>query len=95
VEACSLSGDDLAVRLAEFRELLTRALEREHVGDSASFRFRVEDEAQLQELSQKERECCGFWSFAIRREGPEVVMDVAVTSPRFAHFVDRFYELGD
>ena len=95
MEACSLSGDDLAVRLAEFRELLARALTREHVGDSAPFHFRVEDEAQLRELSQKEQECCDVWSFAIRREGSEVVMDVAVTSPRFAPFVDRFYELGD
>lgn len=94
MEACSLSGDDLATRLAELKVLLGRALVRERLADCASFRFRGEDETQLRDLTQKEQECCGFWRFSIERDGSEVVMRVGVASPQFEHFVDRFYELS-
>jgi hypothetical protein len=94
MEACSLSGDDLATRLADLKVLLGQALARERLDDVASFRFRGEDEAELRDLVQKEQECCGFWRFSIERDGSEVIMRVGVASPQFAHFVDRFYELA-
>ena len=93
-EACSLTGDDLAVRLAEFRVLFARALSRERIAGRARFRFRGADEGVVRDLARREKECCSFWTFGIRGEHGEVVLDVGVESPRFAHFVDRLYELG-
>lgn len=94
-EACSLSGEDLAVRLAEFGVLLARAVSRERVGERARFRFRAVDERALRDLAQREQECCAFWVFDVLRDGGDVIFEVGVESPRFAHFVDRFYELSD
>jgi len=74
--------------------MLGRAVGREHLGDSVSFRFRREDEARLRELTALEQECCAFWRFNIEPDGAEVVMGVGVVSPRFAPFVDRFYDLA-
>jgi hypothetical protein len=80
--------------LAELKALLGRALARERLDDSASFRFRGEDETQLRELTRKEQECCGFWRFSVERDGSEVVLRVGVAAPQFGHFVDRLYELS-
>jgi hypothetical protein len=49
----------------------------------------------LRDLTRREKECCSFWSFDIRRDNGDLVLDVGVESPRFAHFVDRLYTLGD
>jgi hypothetical protein len=75
--------------------MLVRALASERLGDSASFRFRGEDEARLRTLTEKEHECCTFWRFSIEPDGAEVVLRVGVSAPRFAHFVDRFYDLAN
>jgi len=95
VEACSLSGEDLRVRLADLRTLLVRVRTRERRGEVAVFRFRRDEEAELLRLIEQESECCGFWRFDVRSEGAEVVLEVGVVAPRFAHFVDRFDELAD
>jgi hypothetical protein len=94
-EACPLSGEDLAIRLTEFGALFSRALSRERVGERAQFRFSKADEHVLRDLTRREKECCSFWSFDIRADNGDLVLDVGVESPRFAHFVDQFYALGD
>jgi hypothetical protein len=93
-EACPLSGDDLKIRLADLRGLLSGAVVRERSGDVAVFRFGRHDALRLRDLTEREATCCGFWRFDIRDEGDEVVLSVGVEASRFRHFVDRFYELG-
>jgi hypothetical protein len=95
VEACSLKGDDLRVRLANLHTLLVRASSRERRDEVAAFRFRRDEEEELRRLIEQESECCGFWRFDVRSDGVEVVLRVGVVAPQFAHFVDRFYELAD
>ena len=80
--ACSLSTEDLPVRLAEIRAIGADALLG--VDDSGALRFR-NDEAtrtRLEAFVAAESECCSFLGFDLRPEGDS--LELRITAPEDA-----------
>jgi hypothetical protein len=79
--ACSLSADDYAQRLREFRVLFATSLRdarreptRLHlVLDTSTAR-----DADVRDLLRREHECCPFFTFQVESAGDEVHVEAAV-----------------
>lgn len=98
VVACTLTGDEPAARINEFKDLFARALVgRERTPDALRFRFAAgaDVEARVRELTQNESQCCSFYVFEVRRETDVVTCDVTVTSEAAAPMLDELYALSD
>ena len=81
--ACSLSADGQSARREEAAALLDRSLiAREPVADGVRLRLRRDSENELRDLVRREQECCPFFSFSFRDEGPELVLEA--TAPEEA-----------
>ena len=81
--ACSLSAEGQSERRDEAAALLERALiAREPVDGGVRLRLRRDSEDELRDLVRREQECCPFFRFSFRDEGPELVLDA--TAPEEA-----------
>ena len=67
--ACTLSSDDASFRLAEWRSFLTQAVDRAErpAGHRLCLRLHpsTENLVAADDLSRREKACCGFFEFAI------------------------------
>jgi MerR family copper efflux transcriptional regulator len=82
--ACSLSSADQAGRLASWRALEAESmLDAEVTERGASMRFRAGAEVRLRRLIAAESECCPFFEFDLRAEGPD--LRLSVEGPAEAH----------
>jgi hypothetical protein len=77
--ACSLPASEMNDRVAEFRDLGARTTARELRPGHLVLRFsRAEGLAEtLQNLVQREKECCPFLTFRIEEEAGEIRVDVS------------------
>ena len=74
--ACSLSAEGQSERRDEAAALLDRSLiAREPLAGGVRLRLRRDSEDELRELVRREQECCPFFRFSFRDEGPELVLD--------------------
>ena len=81
--ACSLSAEGQSERRVEAAALLERSLiAREPVAGGVRLRLRRDSEDKLRDLVRREQECCPFFRFSFRDEGPELVLDA--TAPEEA-----------
>lgn len=64
--ACTLTGDEQADRVEEWRRLLGRADDREPIEGGLAFRFPLDLAGRLAELAAAEQRCCPFMEFAFR-----------------------------
>lgn len=63
--ACTLTGDEQADRVAEWRRLIGQAEGREEIEGGLAFRFPLGSAGQVAELAAAEQRCCPFLAFAL------------------------------
>lgn len=101
--ACTLGPRDLQERLADIRDLASRALRRNR-REGSVLRLTYDPEAcvEVEDLVARESGCCAFLDFDIKRDragvhltitAPVVVSDAA--AELFAHFVPEPSEVRD
>lgn len=74
--ACSLTVGVQRERRGEAAALLERSLvAREPIAGGVRLRLRRDSEDELRDLVRREQECCPFFRFSFRDEGPELVLD--------------------
>lgn len=75
--ACMLNSDEMRDRLAEWRGLRDRATGIERMPGGARLAFdATEPVAPIADLVSRESECCSFYTFALRIEGPTRQLDI-------------------
>jgi DNA-binding transcriptional MerR regulator len=75
--ACTLNGDQLRERLAEWRGLRDRAARIEpHPGGARLTLDPGEPVTPIADLVARESECCAFYTFTLRIDGPTRELDV-------------------
>ena len=76
--ACTLNSDELHERLAEWRRLRGRATAIETIDGGARLDFEVaEPLAPIADLLTREAECCAFYTFTLRIDGPTRQLDIS------------------
>jgi hypothetical protein len=93
--ACTLSPNDLAGRLQEFRGLFAhlRAMERPEPARLSLILDRAVDPEAVRELLVREQACCAFLGFTITPEADRLVADLEVPAEA-APTLDGFAELA-
>jgi hypothetical protein len=70
----SAARDTLNERMAEYHELLARALRgRERHADSVVLRFDADAREQVEDLANREHACCPFVDYRVETAGDEVI----------------------
>ena len=97
---CDLTGaDDTAEeRIAEYRRLFSEHLTGRSVSDGrVRFRFPADTgvEAWVRDLASREQQCCGFFEFAVRVEGGEVLWDATVDDDAARAMLDEWSRLPE
>jgi MerR family copper efflux transcriptional regulator len=74
--ACTLPPEAMPTRLAEFRQVIERVVDRHALDRGVRLEFDDVDVAVLATLVRAEQECCAFWEFAITIDGRGVALEV-------------------
>jgi hypothetical protein len=75
--ACTLAAADYKDRLAWIEELNAAALhEHRREGARIELTYRPSAEARVREFVRRERQCCPFLDFTIRRENDAVILEI-------------------
>ena len=64
--ACTLTGNEQADRVGEWRRLVDRADDRERIAGGLAFRFPLEMAGEVAALAAAEHQCCPFMEFTLR-----------------------------
>ncbi len=76
--ACSLNSDEMRERLAEWRGLRDRATSIEPLAGGARLGFdATEPIGPIADLVSRESECCSFYTFTLRIDGPTRQLDIS------------------
>jgi hypothetical protein len=78
--ACTLSQPDLTQRIGHWRTLVQRAgreVSRTDRGLRLTFSAGPGVAAELDELAELERGCCGFASWSVTSAGDQLVLDIS------------------
>ena len=76
--ACSLNSDEMRERLAEWRGLRDRATSIEPLTGGARLRCdATEPVGPIADLVSRESECCSFYTFTLRIDGPTRQLDIS------------------
>jgi len=76
--ACTLNSDELRERLIEWRGLRDRATSIEPLGGGARLSFATnEPVGPIADLVSRESECCSFYTFTLRLDGPTRQLDIS------------------
>jgi DNA-binding transcriptional MerR regulator len=76
--ACTLDSDEMRERLAEWRGLRDRATTIELLPGGARLAFdAAEPVAPIADLVSRESECCSFYTFTLRVDGPMRHLDIS------------------
>jgi DNA-binding transcriptional MerR regulator len=89
--ACSLEGDDMTRRLAEWRVLAGQATARLALDDGIRLTFSSVDLRMMADLVAREQACCSFLSFAIASTPVGATLDISGPSdvrPMIAALLD-------
>ncbi|HEY7488407.1 MAG TPA: hypothetical protein VH912_28450 [Streptosporangiaceae bacterium] len=80
--ACTLSPNDMSVRLVDLEELLAAHVESaERRPSRLRLTFKVpgaDGAARIRDLFAREQECCGFFSVTFTRQGDRLTVDIGV-----------------
>jgi MerR family transcriptional regulator, copper efflux regulator len=74
---CSLDGDSLGDRLAEWKMLVARAVAVERTAHGGRVRFSAAAgvESDARDLARREQRCCPFFDIRVRQRSGEVWLD--------------------
>ena len=76
--ACKLNSDEMRERLAEWRGLRDRATSIEALPGGARLTFDPADPVgPIADLVSRESECCAFYTFTVRIDGPTRQLDIS------------------
>lgn len=76
--ACTLDAAELPARLAEWRNLRDRATAIEPIVGGARLAFNAGERiAAVADLVARESECCAFYTFTLRVDGPTRQLDIS------------------
>ena len=76
--ACSLNSQEMRERPAEWRGLRDRASAIEAIGGGARLTFdTAEPMGGIADLVARESECCAFYTFTLRIDGPSRQLEVS------------------
>ena len=76
--ACSLNSAEMRERLTEWRGLRDRASAIETIGGGARLTFDTAGPmAPIADLVARESECCAFYTFTLRIDGPSRQLEVS------------------
>ena len=76
--ACSLGTDEMRQRLADWRRLRDRATSITPIPGGARLSFdATEPMAPIAGLASLESECCAFYTFGLRIDGPTRELDIS------------------
>ena len=94
--SCTLSAADLRQRVADWRQLRNRAQAIEPTVDGAyRLRFAADEPMDpVARLAALESECCAFYRFTIRIDGPDRELTIDAGPDRSAA-VEGLLSLGD
>jgi hypothetical protein len=98
--ACDMrsAGDTPDERLAEYRELFSRALVRRDRPEHAvvfAFRATAGTREQVESLARREAACCPFLDYRVQTTGDEVVLTITGPATDADSTLDAFYALPD
>lgn len=84
LDACTLPTAERQLRAAEFDELLATALLRQHRPDRTRLRWELDPawEARARDLTDRETECCSFFTFTFTAASGILTLDVEVPPNR-------------
>jgi DNA-binding transcriptional MerR regulator len=90
--ACSLTGDGMAERAAQWRSALAGAADAADVEVPGGRRFTVPAErfSTLSELAAAERQCCPFFDFRFHLDGPDLHFEVRAPAEAAALLAEVF-----
>ncbi|MFF0746650.1 MerR family transcriptional regulator [Streptomyces sp. NPDC004111] len=91
--ACSLSGDGLHERTAQWREAVDGAV-RITVPDGLRLTLPVDRTARLAELAAAEQQCCPFFDFRLHLDGPRLHLEVRAPADGAELLADLFGRAG-
>ncbi len=76
--ACSLTGDEMRQRLADWRRLRDRATTVTPIPGGARLSFAPDEPmSAVADLASRESECCAFYTFTLRIDGPARALDIS------------------
>ena len=84
IDCCLLPPDSQARRLAEWRDLLAHARQREPIDGGARVRLPVSAAARAAALAAAEVQCCPFFGFTLHFAGGEALLDVRAPADRLS-----------
>jgi hypothetical protein len=73
--ACTLSGDDMRERAAQWRDVLEGAT-RTAIPDGVRLTMPADRAAAVAGLAADEQRCCAFFDFRLHLDGPELHLEV-------------------
>ena len=79
--ACSLDATGAAQQLASWAELQPTLVRVQKTDDGARLWFRATAATAVEEVAQREAECCNFLSFHLEAEADQVRLDVTSEQP--------------
>ncbi len=79
-DACTLPTEEQPIRIAEFDELFTSRVvsSARHSATRLELRLRSGCADAVRDLTERETQCCSFFTFTVRDEGDVVVLDIVV-----------------
>jgi len=87
--ACSLTGQDMAERVAHWHRLLDGA-EREPIEDGVRLTLPAEHAAEVAALAADEQQCCPFFDFRLHLNGPTAHLEVRASADGTALLTELF-----
>lgn len=87
--ACSLTGEGLHERTAQWREAVDGAV-RTAVPDGLRLTMPVERTARVAELASAEQQCCPFFDFRLHLDGPRLHLEVRAPADGVGLLTDLF-----
>lgn len=87
--ACSLTGEDIAERAGQWRQLLSGA-EHEAIGNSVRLVVPAERTGQIVTLAAAEQQCCPFFDFRLHLDGPVLRLEVRAPAEGAALLAELF-----
>ncbi|MFD0902156.1 MerR family transcriptional regulator [Actinomadura sediminis] len=87
--ACSLDGDGLGERVAQWRRLIDGA-GRQEIEDGVRLTLPAARAADIAALAAAEQRCCPFFGFRLLLDGPELHLEVHASEDGAAMLVELF-----
>ena len=94
--ACDLDVAGIGTRVAEWKELIDRSgLGAEGISGGARIWFSTEATVVVQDIVEREAQCCGFLDFEIGADGDRVRLDITSPVPEGVRVVAFLVGLDD